>query len=353
MRDSSLNIIIEDKVPYLRGVFEKVGANVTYLPAEKIDRGSARDANVLVVRTRTRCNAELLEGSRVSLVASATIGMDHIDKNWCEANGIEAVNAPGCNAPAVAQYVFAALMELVFKPISSHTIAIIGVGNVGRIVERWARGLGMKVLRYDPPRQRAEGGDDWASLNEIAEKADIVTFHTPLTREGEDPTWHMADRDFFNALRRAPIVVNAARGGVMDEEALLEALECGRVRDAVIDCWENEPRVSRSLVKKAAIATPHIAGYSAAGKARASQAVVNAVCRKFGLEKIELDVDAPSCARTVTARSVASSYSPSADSEALKTAVMKESNENELAKIFESFRNEYPLRDEAPEGKED
>lgn len=350
MADNNLKIIIEDKVPFLNGIFEEVGAGVEYLPAEAITSEKVKDADALIVRTRTRCDASLLSGSRVQIVATATIGMDHIDLQWCRESGIEVVNAPGCNAPAVAQYVFASIMELIFKPISSYTIGIIGVGNVGKTVERWARGLGMNVLLYDPPRRRAEKSSGWSTLEEIARKADIITFHTPLTFNGEDFTYHLADEDFFNGLQKAPIIINAARGGVVDEKSLLHALEIGKVRTAVIDCWENEPNISPQLLEKASIATPHIAGYSAPGKARASIAVAKAVANKFGLGEISPKISVPNPAPTVTADAVVSSYSPLFDSKNLKDASLKE---NPIGQTFETLRNNYQLREETPEGNED
>ena len=167
-----------------------------------------RDTDGLMIRTRTKCNAELLAKSDVKLIATATIGTDHIDLDYCRDHSITVVNAPGCNAPAVAQYVFATLLNVINRPLQSYTLGIVGVGHVGSIVERWAKALDMKVLRCDPPRQEAEGGDDWVDLDTIAREADIITFHTPLTRDGEHPTYHIANEAFFNSLRRAPIIIN-------------------------------------------------------------------------------------------------------------------------------------------------
>ncbi|MDE6311447.1 MAG: 4-phosphoerythronate dehydrogenase [Muribaculaceae bacterium] len=344
MPNPFLNIIVEANVPYLRGVLEQYASNVRYLPSEEITPKAVENCDALIVRTRTRCDEALLGRSRCRLVATATIGTDHIDTEWCASRGIVVVNAPGCNAPAVAQYVFASLMRVICKPIGAHTIGIIGVGHVGSIVERWARALDMRVLRYDPPRQAAEGGDDWATLDEIAAEADIITFHTPLTREGEHATYHMADEAFFGKLRRAPILINSARGAIVDTPALVQALDKGLVGSAIIDCWENEPEISRELLERAAIATPHIAGYSAAGKVRASQEVADAVTTMFYLPRVHLnEPQPPACARAVTATGVAESYDPEAD-----TAALRANPEN-----FELLRNNYPLRREAPEGKID
>lgn len=315
-------------------------ANVVYLPASEITPQAVKNADALVVRTRTRCNEALLGGSDVKIVATATIGTDHIDLDWCAANGIKVVNAPGCNAPAVAQYVFGALARLINRPLSSYCIGIVGVGNVGRIVEAWARSLEMRVMLCDPLRQQAEGGDGWSTLQEVAERADIITFHTPLTTGGDHPTWHLADRKFFESLRRAPIIVNSARGEVVDNKAWLAAVRAGVAGAAVVDCWENEPDICPELLVEAAFATPHIAGYSRQGKQRASAAALGAVCEALGLElPARAAAQCPPPARTVTLPSVAASYNPDADTRALRANPQN----------FESLRNNYNLRDEAPE----
>lgn len=337
MPNPNLNIIVEAHVPYLRGLLEEYASGVRYLPAEEITPEAVEEADALVIRTRTRCDEALLADSRCRLIATATIGTDHIDLDYCRRRGITVVNAPGCNAPAVAQYVFASLMNVITRPLDSYTIAIIGVGHVGSIVENWARGLGMSVLRYDPPRRQAEGGEDWASLEDIAREADIITFHAPLTRDGEHPTFHMADETFFRSLRRAPIIINSARGAIVDTPALVEALERGRVSGAIIDCWEGEPEIDATLLGRADIATPHIAGYSAAGKVRASQEVLDAVTTMFYLPRLHLDQPTPPAVpRKVRISDILRSYDPAADSAALKAAPSQ----------FETLRNNYTLRRE-------
>jgi len=338
MATESLKIIIEQNVPFM-GVL-KPYAQVEFLPAELITPAAVADADALVVRTRTRCDAALLEGSRVKFVGTATIGLDHIDTAWCADRGITVVNAPGCNAPAVAQYVFSSLIRLVNRQLRQHTIGIVGVGHVGSIVERWARALEMKVMLCDPPRQRAEGGDTWSTLDEIAARADIITFHTPLTRTGSDATLHMADARFFSKLRRGPIIINAARGPVVDTEAWIDAIDAGFTGPAVVDCWENEPCISLDMLERAAIGTPHIAGYSLQGKIRASQAVLTALCRTFGLPDLRVAEPAPApTARAITPLSAYRSYDPTADSAALRRCPGN----------FEMLRNTYNLRNEPAE----
>ncbi|MDE6396784.1 MAG: 4-phosphoerythronate dehydrogenase, partial [Muribaculaceae bacterium] len=277
-------------------------------------------------------------------VATATIGMDHIDRDWAARAGLTAVNAPGCNAPAVAQYVFASLARLINRPVGQYTIAIVGVGNVGRIVERWARALDMRVMRVDPLRQKAEGGADWSTLEDAAREADIITFHTPLTRGGEHPTFHLADRDFFRSLKRAPIVINSSRGPVVDNEAWLEAIGQGLVSHSVIDVWEGEPSLNLRLLEKADIATPHIAGYSRDGKVRATSMVLDEISKHFGLPSLKPDcTEAQPIAETISVRSVMESYNPLDDTRELRANPAR----------FEQLRDSYDLRQEAPAAKVD
>ena len=339
MPNNYIKLIVEKNIPYVRGLLDPY-ATVRYLAPEEITPAAVRDAAGLVIRTRTKCDAALLAKSECKIIATATIGTDHIDKDYCAARKITVVNAPGCNAPAVAQYVFASLLQVVNRRLSDHTIAVIGVGHVGSIVCRWAEGLGMRVLQYDPPRQRAEGGDQWADMETIAREADIITFHTPLTKDGDDATYHLADEAFFARLRRAPIIINSARGAVTDTAALLDAKKKGLVGPLIIDCWENEPAIDADLLRCAAIATPHIAGYSQEGKVRASQVVMDAMTTLFMMPRVTVDMPLPPApARRVTIKGILDSYNPAVDSAALKA----------YPADFESLRNGYRLRHEVPE----
>ncbi len=335
-----LNVVVERNVPFIADALRSAGATVTLLDAARIDREAMKEADALVTRTRTRCDATLLDGTRCRLVASATIGLDHVDTEWCRSAGIEVANAPGCNAPAVAQYVLATLIAAFGPDLSGRTLGVVGVGHVGSIVARWAARLGMRVLKCDPPRQRAEGGD-FVNLDVIERQADAITFHVPFTKEGADATFHLADADFFSRLARKPLIINSARGGVVDNAALVEALDSGRVGRAAIDCWEGEPDISRELLERAFVATPHIAGYSQSGKVRASQMALDAICRHFNLPEITIadPTPAPYAPDEVTAEMIVESYDPVADSEALRSA----------PESFETLRNSYALRREVGE----
>lgn len=329
-----MKIVIESHIPFIKGIFDDV-ADVVYLPAEAITPAVMKDADALITRTRTRCDEALLEGSRCSFIATATIGTDHIDLDYCRERGIKVVSAPGCNAPAVAQYVLCSVLS-VLGDVKGKTIGVVGVGHVGSIVCRWAECLGMTVLRNDPPRAEAEGSDGFVSLAEIARKADVITFHTPHTCTGKFPTHHLADNAFFNSLVRKPVVINSARGQIFDTPSLLGAMDSGALSAAVIDCWEGEPAISPELLKKAAIATPHIAGYSLEGKVRATIAVVEALSQHFSLG-IDFPGEKPAVPPlTVTPETLLSSYNPLSDTEMLKAD----------PSAFESLRNNYNFRHE-------
>lgn len=342
MPNSNIRIIVEKNVPFVKGLLDAY-ADVRYLSAEEITPKAVREIDGMIIRTRTKCNEELLKKSECKIIATATIGTDHIDLDYCRSRGITVVNAPGCNAPAVAQYVFGSIMQTINRRLSAYTIGVVGVGHVGKIVERWARSLDMRVLLCDPLRQAEEGGDQWCDLDTIAREADIITFHTPLTHDGEHATYHMVNADFLGKLRRAPIIINSARGEVVDTQALIEAKKGGLVGPLVIDCWESEPEINRDLLQLAAIATPHIAGYSREGKVRASQQVVDAMTTFFMTPRVSIPGPLPrACARAVSMAGIEQSYDPTLDSNALKRN----------PEAFESLRNNYDLRDEVPEGAE-
>ena len=280
-----IHIIADDKIPFLKGVFDDV-ATVSMYPGKDINAGLIREADALIIRTRTRCNRDLLEGSTVRFIASATIGYDHIDTEYCREKGIQWTNAPGCNASSVEQYIVSVLLNLAVSRdirLGDMTIGVIGVGNVGSKVARVAKVLGMKVLLNDPPRARTEGNEGFVNLETIMEQADVITFHVPLNREGQDKTLHLASEKFFGRLPKKPFLINSSRGEVVDGEALIGALRTGKLAAACLDVWENEPDISGELLDLLDIATPHIAGYSADGKANGTMMSVRAVSRFFGL----------------------------------------------------------------------
>ncbi|MGM9754645.1 MAG: 4-phosphoerythronate dehydrogenase PdxB [Parabacteroides sp.] len=278
-----MRIIADNTIPYLKGIAEPI-AEVTYLDSKSFTPERVKEADVLIVRSIDKCTPALLAGSRVKLITTATIGFDHIDIHYCERQGIVWKNAPGCNASSVAQYVLADLVTLSLRtgsPLRGKTIGIVGVGHVGRIVERYCAAMGMRVLRNDPPRAAAEGAEGFVSLEQIAAEADVVTLHVPFTKEGDYPTYHLVDARFLQQLAKQPWLFNSCRGAVHDTEALLEAKRIGKVSELVLDCWENEPVISRELLALTALATPHIAGFSADGKANGTRACLQAIEQFF------------------------------------------------------------------------
>jgi erythronate-4-phosphate dehydrogenase len=270
-----LKFVIDSAIPYISGVLEPF-AEVVYLPGKDFSPADVHDADALIIRTRTRCDASLLEGSRVKLIATATIGFDHIDLEWCKAHDIKVVTSAGCNAAGVLQWVSAVLATLAerydMQPEKS-TLGIVGVGNVGSLVERYAREWGFRVLRCDPPRKEREGGD-FMTLEEVLQHSDIVTLHTPL----DATTYHMINSHTLSLMKPDAVLINASRGEVAATDALLLASQT-----LLIDVWEHEPEIDACLLEKALVATPHIAGYSAQGKANAASMVICAMTEEFGL----------------------------------------------------------------------
>ena len=272
-------IVADSKIPFLKGVFEPY-ADVRHLDPGEFTPETVRDADALIIRTRTKCDAALLEHSRVSVIATATIGMDHIDTHWCTRHGIIWENAAGCNAASVAQYMTSALLRVSLRhnvDLRGKTLGIIGCGHVGTNVAAAAAELGMNVLVNDPPRAEREGSDGFVTLEQIQHESDFITFHVPLTSSGPYRTEHLADEAFFRGLKRKPFFFNTSRGDVVDESALKAAIRTGCISGAVLDVWHNEPDIDRELLSLVDFATPHIAGYSADGKANGTAMAVEAV----------------------------------------------------------------------------
>ena len=277
-----MKIVADTNIPFLKGVLEPY-AEVVYMDGRSIDHEAMIDADAIIIRTRTKCNEETLSGTRVQMIASATIGMDHIDLPWCAEHGIDVQNAEGCNAGGVADYVFSALYGIASRraiKLDGATIGIVGVGNVGKKVEAMARSLGFNVLLCDPPRAKKEGADAFVPLEELLEKSNVVTMHVPL----DETTRSMADAAFFEAMQPGAIFINASRGEVVDEAALIHARP--KLGALVLDTWCNEPTPNMHLIELCDIATPHIAGYSYQGKQNGTAQAVQAVARHFGIEDL-------------------------------------------------------------------
>ena len=286
-----LNILAEATIPYLKGNIEKMG-HVAYLPSKEFTPETVKNADWLIIRSITKITPALLEGSRVKLITTATIGFDHIDTRYCEEHGIRWFNAPGCNAGGVGQY-FGSYISLLalkgeIKP-EEMTLGIVGAGNTGKEVTRYARALGMRVLHNDPPRAEKEGSAGFVTLDTLAREADLIEFHVPLTKEGPHATYHLLSDDFVQKLERKPIIANLCRGAVTDTRSLLKGLRAGKISRLVMDCWEGEPDISRELLAVSEIGTPHIAGFSAEGKRRGAYVCVKHGAEFFGLPMPEIE----------------------------------------------------------------
>ena len=333
-----MKIVIDQALKMLRGVFEPF-AGVAYLPGAAISAGDVRDADALIVRTRTRCDLGLLGRSNVKIVATATIGFDHIDTGYCRDNGIEVSTSAGSNARGVAQYVFAAIDALGMSP-AGKTLGIIGVGNIGNIVSAIASSSGFRVLENDPPRRAREGCGRFTDIDRLLAAADIITLHVPLDTSTRD----MVSDDFLRKMKPGAALINSSRGEVMDEKTIAAARRSGRLGRLVMDVWCNEPDIDPALLAAADIATPHIAGYSLQGRANAGAMAVRAVARKLDIrqlqgwypEGIEPSIARPDITWSELTASMPSYYDIMADDRALRSD----------PSAFESLRNNYDFRKE-------
>jgi len=351
-----MRLIVDENLPFTEAFFGKT-AELIYLPGSAIKPADVKDADGLLARSVTQVNQQLLQGSRVKFVGTATIGVDHIDEAWLNTAGISFASAPGCNATSVVDYVLASLLWLASEQgfnLKDQTIAIVGVGQVGGRLATRLTNYGCKVLLNDPPRA-ARGEEGFLSLTQVLTKADIVCFHTPLTRKGEFPSWHLIGVDEL-ALLEGKYLLNAGRGGVIDQQALKNQIKKKTAPLLLLDVFEGEPSLDYELIKHCLLATPHIAGYSLEGKSRGTEMLYQAWCQhldkkptvkleallpKVPLARLELDA---SCGVEEACRRAAHlCYHPLADSwrllQALKTTSVTE-------KVYQALRKNYPIRRE-------
>lgn len=281
-------IVADSAIPFIDRAFGSFG-DLVKLESKSIDGVAVHDADAIVVRSETRVDQKLLAGSKVRFVGTATIGTDHVDVDFLKRNGITFASAPGSNSNAVVQYVFAALFALARRKhfhLSGKTLGVVGVGNIGSKVVAIAKKLGMNVLQNDPPLQRLTHDPRYVPLDDLME-SDFITIHVPFTRGGSDPTFHLFDERRLSLMKGWSILVNSSRGGVVDNNALRESLTTRAIGDAVLDVWENEPRIDTNLLSICSIGTPHIAGYSIDGKVNATKMILRAFCECFGLRESE------------------------------------------------------------------
>lgn len=337
-----IRVVVDAAIPYIRGVIEP-HAEVEYLDGSSITAAACRDAHALVVRTRTQCNEALLQGGQVRLIASATIGTDHIDLPYCAAQGIQVANAPGCNAWAVVQWVVACMLHINRHSPSSYQewlVGIVGVGSIGSRLADVLEHFGVQTLLCDPYRQGRDARP-YVPLSRRAQDCDLITLHVPHTETGEYPTHHLLDRAFFQSLRQRPYIFNASRGGVVDDFALLEAKQRKRIRAYCLDVYEDEPDIAPVLLECAEICTPHIAGYSLEGKRAGTQAALDALSKTFALPPLTATSDPngelePPYAGGFSMMEMGKTYDVAADMRALRRNPQD----------FERLRNRYLFRND-------
>jgi erythronate-4-phosphate dehydrogenase len=274
-----MKIVIDENIAFAREFFSGIGDVETY-PGRQLTREEVKDADVLLVRSVTKINKALLAGTCVKFVGTCTIGVDHVDQDYLAENEIGFANAAGCNAGAVADYVLSALAALALAKnfsINDKCIGIIGRGNVGRRLTARLENMGVECLCVDPPLQR-RGIKGLMTLDEVINRADIISLHTPLTKTGADATFHMINAQRLQQLKPGAILINTSRGAVINNQQLLSQLVKEQELMVVLDVWENEPFINIELLKHVALATQHIAGYSLEGKITGTAMIYKAVC---------------------------------------------------------------------------
>lgn len=351
-------IVADENIPLLDAFFESFG-EIRRVPGRSIDRATVEQADVLLVRSVTNVNRALLEGSKVRFVGTCTIGTDHLDLDYFQQAGISWSSAPGCNARGVVDYVLGSLLtlaEIEGADLKQRTYGVVGAGEVGGRLVEVLKGLGWNVLVCDPPRQSAEGGD-FVSLEQIIERCDVISLHTPLKKHGAQSTWHLFDRDRLSQLKPGTWLINASRGPVVDNAALRNVLLQREDLQAVLDVWEGEPEVDVALADLCVLATPHIAGYSLDGKQRGTAQIYQAFCDFLGqpatvslsellpapwLAQVTLNAQTdPAWALAMLCRGV---YDPRRDDADFRRSLVGSVSEQRAA--FDALRKHYPLRRE-------
>ena len=354
-----MKIVADENIPFVKECFASIG-NVQTLSGRKITPDTTADADILLVRSITLVNEKLLANSKVKFVATATIGFEHVDVDYLNKRNIGFASAPGSNANSVADYIVAALLSVAQKHkiiLEGKSIGVVGVGNVGSKVAKKCAALGMIVKLNDPPLSRQTGDSKYRPLNELFD-CDFITLHTPLTREGQDKTYHLADEKFFASLKTGCVFINTCRGAVHDTAALKAAIRNKKLSAVILDVWENEPNIDCELLRLVDISTPHIAGYSLDGKIAGMIMIYNAACEHFGLKpkhKIE-DFLPPPTVPLITIDKI------SPDPQKLLHEIVRQVyvinrddfNTREIAmvepekrgKFFDDLRKNYPVRRE-------
>ena len=370
-----MKIVADPNIPFVREAFAPLG-DVQFIPGRWITAEAVRDAELLLIRSVTPVNAALLAGSQVKFVATATVGTDHVDQVCLRERGIGFTSAAGSNANSVAEYIVAAMLALAHRRgfrLRDKMLGVVGIGNVGSRVVRYAEALGMRVLQNDPPREREVGRagpsaphsggrlgqpslPTFVSLNRVCAEADIITVHVPLTESGPDATFHMFDARRIASLKHQPILINTARGAVVDATALLETIAAKKLSGVVLDVWEGEPDIRADLLNAVDLGTPHIAGYSFDGKINGTRMIHLAVCGFFGIKPTweptlppppvpycDCGIGAGEDDEDVLRRVIRQIYDITDDDAALRKII---SAPDEIGANFDKLRAKYPVRRE-------
>lgn len=358
-KELNLKIVADEKIPFVKDAFSSLG-ECRLFPGRSIKSEHLKRADLLLVRSVTPVNQDLLKGTSVKMVASATIGFDHIDLDYLTGHQIQFAHSPGGNAKSVAEYVMVAILEFTLKngkALEDLSLGVVGIGNIGSIVVEMGMGLGLTVLKNDPLLAENSGDNSYFPLDKILQ-CDIITLHVPLTKSGRHKTHHLFDEATINKLQPSALLINTSRGPVVDNLALKEALINQRISAAVLDVWENEPNIDLELLNHVFIATPHVAGYSLDGKANCTNLVYQKVCEFFGLEPTWIVKDSlPEIGNSIieinnTDTSDVESlhqimeniYSIKQDNLRMRSSLFE--SQNNAANEFDRLRNNYPIRRE-------
>ena len=346
-----MKIVVDENIPLVIEAFSRFG-EVVAVPGRSIDNRLLADADMLLVRSVTKVDQALLDGTGVKFVASATVGIDHIDTAYLGENNIGFAHAPGSNADSVAEYVLAALCVISGwgdRKLSDMTLGIIGVGNIGSRLFRHALTLGMNLVLCDPPKKRLQNSELYRPLGEVLDSADIISLHVPLTKTGDDATFQMVNRNFLASIKKKAVLINTSRGKVIDEAALLDRRK--DLGGLVLDVWNNEPGISNELLNVTDIATPHIAGYSYDGKVRGTKALYDAACAWY-FKKPEWEPSISDSPVELTlgegfepvSHAILQAYPIENDDRALRKILTMEKEEQ--SRYFDELRRTYPKRRE-------
>jgi erythronate-4-phosphate dehydrogenase len=350
-----VKLVVDENIALSEEAFSQFG-DVLLISGRKITNDNLRNSDALIVRSITNIDENLLQNTNIKFVGTATIGTDHFDTNYLNENNIAFADAKGCNADSVAEYVFTALLNIAPREkisFKNKSIGIIGVGNVGSRVEKYAEALGLKVYKNDPPKQRADKGNNYVSLKE-ALQADIITLHVPLNKTGIDRTFHLLDEEKLNKIKNNTVIINSSRGAVVDNKALLDMIDKKHFK-VILDVWEGEPLINTDLLQKVLIGSAHVAGYSLEGKVNGTKMVYDALCR-FTNQQNDWEPKLPSVENNIIDVSSVKNleeklqlifkqiYNVEKDDSEMREMI--EMDNDSKADYFDNLRKDYPLRRE-------